>query len=417
MTAADALNTDALNADAPNVDAPTTTVVTDGYPARVVIDLDAITANASRLRAAAGGAALMAVVKADAYGHGLVPVARAAIAGGATWLGVAQPVEAIALRAAGIGPDQARVLAWLYAPGAPLASLIGAEIDVAIAGPWAVAAVADAARSVGRAARVHVKVDTGLGRNGVTLDALDELLDLLAAPVAEKVIEVVGVWSHMAFADEPEHPTVQAQADVFVEAAARVRARGHQVLAHLANSAATLTNPAVHFDLVRPGLALYGLSPVPQLATAAELGLRPAMRVEAAVATVKSLPAGAGVSYAHQWHTTSETRVAVVPLGYADGIPRHASGQDDVLGAPVQLGGRRLAVSGRICMDQFVVDLGPNAAERAGDTVVLFGAGDDGEPTAEDWADAAGTISYEVVTRIGARVPRVYRTSGATEQG
>lgn len=382
------------------------------YPGRAVVDLDAIAANVRTLTAATP-AEVMAVVKADAYGHGLVPAARAARRGGATWLGTAQVGEALELRAAG---DGGRLLAWLYAPGAPLQEAVEADVDLAVAAPWAVAELLDAARAAGRTARVHLKVDTGLGRNGLTAAQLPGVLDALLAAQAEGLVAVVGVFSHFAFADAPTHPTVLAQAEEFERLVGLVESAGARLeVRHLANSAATLTNPSVHYDLVRPGLAVYGLSPVPGLRTSEELGLVPAMILEADLATVKTLPAGHGVSYAHQYVTPAETTIGVVPLGYADGVPRHCSGAEGRPGAPVRVGGRTLAVAGRVCMDQFVVDLGPGARERAGDRVELFGTGADGGPTAEDWARAAGTISYEIVTRLGVRVPRVYTGEGAPE--
>jgi len=376
------------------------------FPARAVIDLAAVRSNVAVLSARAGSAAVMAVVKADGYGHGLVPMARAALAGGATWLGVAQLDEAMTLRAAGI---EAPVLTWLYAPGAPLGAALEAGIDLAVASPWALDEVLAAARATGRTARVHLKVDTGLGRGGMMPDQLDAALDVALAAQAEGACAVVGVFSHLAWADAPDHPTVLAQARVFDDAVAAAERRGARLeVRHLANSAATLTNPAMHYDLVRPGLAVTGLSPVPQIGDAAHFGLVPAMRLEATLVLTKRVPAGQGVSYAHLYTTSRETVLGIVPLGYADGIPRHASGDAERWGGPVQVGDRRLGVAGRVCMDQVVLDLGPGAAEVAGDTVVLFGSGADGEPTAQDWADAAGTISYEIVTRLGARVPRVH---------
>lgn len=377
------------------------------YPARATVDLSAIRHNVAGLVDRVGSAQVMAVVKADAYGHGLVPAAQAALAGGATWLGVAQTSEALALRAAGI--TEPRLLTWLYAPGAPLAELLTADVDVSVAAAWALEAVTEAARSTGRTARVHLKIDTGLGRNGLTLPMLDDLLPAAMAAQAEGTVQVVGIWSHLAFADSPDHPAVRGQAQVFAQAVdAAQRAGAHLEVRHLANSAAVLTTPDVHYDLVRPGLAVYGLSPIPEQASSAELGLVPAMTLTARLATVKPMPAGRGLSYAHAYTTTQDTTIGIVPLGYADGITRHASGSNARPGGPVQVGGRRLAVSGRVCMDQFVVDLGPGATEQAGDEVLLFGTGADGGPTAEDWAQVAGTISYEIVTRLGARVPREY---------
>ncbi|MFE6237000.1 alanine racemase [Cellulosimicrobium sp. NPDC057862] len=400
------------------------------YPARAVVDLAAIRDNVRALAGCAPSAQVMAVVKADAYGHGLVASALGALAGGATWLGTAQPSEALALRAAGIGVDRARVLTWLYPPGAPLRALVEADVDVSLATRWAVDEVVSAARAAGRTARVHLAVDTGLGRNGIMPADLPDVLDAVARAQAEGAVQAVGLWSHLAFADEPGHPSVVAQADVLDEAV-RLAERAGVVpeLRHLANSAATLTAPRTHYDLVRPGLAVWGMTPVPQLGPPSRYGLRPAMTLEARLATVKRVPGGHGVSYSHHYTTPQDTTLGVVPLGYGDGIPRHGSGGGPAgaPGGPVLVGarpgdgGRVLRVAGRVCMDQLVLDLGPDAAERAGDVVTLFGAGDgvehDGVPTAEDWARAAGTISYEITTRLGARVPREHVGTHVLDDG
>ena len=377
------------------------------YPARAVVDLAAIRSNVRALAGHAPTARLMAVVKADGYGHGLLPVARAAVEGGATWLGAAQADEALALRAGGL---TTRVLTWLYSTGVPMEALLEADVDVSVAAPWALDRVVAAARATGRTARVHLKVDTGLGRNGLMPAELPGVVDAALRGQADGALEITGVWSHLAFADEPDHPTVRRQAGVFEDAVRLVEAAGATPeVRHLANSAATLTDPAVHYDLVRPGLSVYGLSPVPGLGGPERYGLTPAMTLEAELATVKRVPAGHGVSYAHAYTTTAETVLGVVPVGYADGVPRHASGSlPHHPGGPVQVGGRRVAVAGRVCMDQFVLDLGPGAVDAAGDRVELFGTGAGGAPTAEDWARAARTISYEIVTRVGSRVPRVY---------
>lgn len=388
------------------------TVQVSDFPARAVVDLAAVRGNVRALVDHAPRAQVMAVVKADAYGHGLVPCARAAVAGGATWLGTAQTSEALALRAAGL---DARVLTWLYAPGAPFDALLDADVDVSVAAAWALDDVVAAAARTGRTARVHLKVDTGLGRNGLTPDDLPAVLDAALRAQAEGAVEVVGIWSHLAFADEPTHPTVLAQAEVFADAVRLAERSGaHLEVRHLANSAATLTSPGVHYDLVRPGIAVYGLSPVPQLGGPGDYGLTPAMTFEAELANVKRVGSGQGVSYAHAYTTPCSTVLGVVPVGYGDGVPRHASGSAERPGAPVLVGGRRVPIAGRVCMDQVVLDLGPDARERAGDRVELFGTGAGGGPTAEDWARAAGTISYEIVTRLGARVPRVHVDREAT---
>ncbi|GMA32256.1 alanine racemase [Litorihabitans aurantiacus] len=379
------------------------------FPARAVVDLDAIAGNVAHLATLAPRSEVMAVVKADAYGHGLVPSALAAQAGGATWLGVAQLAEALTLRAQGV---TGRILTWIYAPGAPLEGALAAGLDLSVGARWALEEVVAAARASDRTARVHLKVDTGLARGGMFLTEWTQVLAEAMVAQAEGLIEVVGVWSHLASAEDVTSPVTQAQLEVFTEAVARAEAAGARLeVRHLANSAATLVNPAMHFDLVRPGLAVFGLSPVPGR-TPTDLGLTPAMRLEAEIMLVKDAPAGQGVSYGHTYTTTRDTVLADIPLGYADGIPRHASGV-----GPFQVGGRRLTIAGRVCMDQVVLDLGRGARERAGDVAVLFGPGGDGEPTAQDWADAVGTISYEIVTRLGSRVPRVYvGTAGRAAQ-
>ncbi|MFF7261390.1 alanine racemase [Streptomyces sp. NPDC008159] len=372
--------------------------------ARAEIDLDALRANVRTLRALAPGAALMAVVKSDAYGHGAVRCARAAVEAGAAWLGTATPEEALALRAAGL---PGRIMCWLWAPGGPWREAIEADLDVSVSGLWALREVTDAARAAGARARVQLKADTGLGRNGCQPEDWAELVTEALAAEAEGLVTVTGIWSHLACADEPGHPSITAQLGLFREMVTHAEGRGvRPEVRHIANSPATLTLPESHFDLVRAGIALYGISPSPELGSSAELGLRPVMRLSASLALVKHVPGGHGVSYGHHYVTPGATTLGLVPVGYADGIPRHASGT-----GPVLVGGKWRTVAGRVAMDQFVVDLGGDEPA-VGDEVVLFGAGDDGEPTAEDWAKAAGTIAYEIVTRIGTRVPRVYVNTG-----
>lgn len=366
------------------------------------VDLSAIRRNVAALvEHAAGGAGVMAVVKADAYGHGLVPCARAAVEGGAAWLGVAFLEEALALRTAGIDTP---VLAWLTTPGEDLQPAITAGVDIGVYSLAELDAVTTAARAAGVTARVQLKVDTGLSRGGAQPTDWPDLCEAAAKAQAESAVNVSGLWSHFAFADGgPDHPTNSKQAVVFRQALDIASTAGLQPeVRHLANSAATLTAPATHYDLVRPGIAVYGLSPVPQIADPAGLGLRPAMTLLSTVALTKRVPPGSGVSYLHRYVTDSETTLALVPLGYGDGIPRNATNA-----AQVRVGGRRRTIAGTVCMDQFVLDVGDDAVA-AGDEVVLFGPGDGGEPTAQEWADWLGTINYEIVTRIGARVPRTY---------
>jgi alanine racemase len=368
------------------------------------IDLGAIRDNVAALSSRTS-AEVLAVVKADGYGHGLVPSARAAVEGGATWLGTALLDEAIALRNAGL--SHPRVLAWLIGPGEDWAGALRADIDVSAAAIWALDEIATAARETGRTARVHLKVDTGLSRGGAALADWPDLVDAARKAEAEGVVRVVGVWSHFAYADAPGDPTIARQADLFRDAIGHAESAGlAPEVRHLANSAATLTAPEHHFDLVRPGIAVYGLSPVPEVGAPSAYGLRPAMTLVADLVLVKRVPAGSGVSYGHIYTTDRESTLGLVPLGYADGIPRAAGN----LG-PVQAAGRTRRIAGRVCMDQIVLDLGDDPAE-VGDEVVLFGDGADGGPTAQDWAEATDTISYEIVSRIGPRVPRVYLDNG-----
>ncbi|GGP67211.1 alanine racemase [Streptomyces abikoensis] len=368
--------------------------------ARAVVDLAALRANVRALRARAPRAQLMAVVKANAYGHGAVPCARAARQAGAEWIGTATPHEALALRAAG---DTGRLMCWLWTPGDPWREALEADIDVSVSGLWALEEVTAAARAAGRVARVQLKIDTGLGRNGCQPGDWEKLVAAARDAETAGLIKVTGIWSHFACADEPGHPSIRAQLTVFKDAIAYAEGQGlAPEVRHIANSPATLTLPETHFDLVRTGVAMYGISPSPELGTPEELGIRPVMTLSASLASVKRVPGGHGVSYGHLYTTPGETTLALVPVGYADGIPRSGSGT-----GPVLVGGKWRTVAGRVAMDQFVVDLGGDSAA-PGDEAVLFGPGDRGEPTAEDWARATGTIAYEVVTRISARVPRVY---------
>ncbi|WP_405555994.1 alanine racemase [Streptomyces canus] len=379
----------------------TATAPTAPLRARAEIDLAALRANVRALRARASGAAVMAVVKSDAYGHGAVPCARAAVEAGARWLGTATPEEALALRKAGL---PGRIMCWLWTPGGPWREAIEADLDVSVGGMWALRELVAAAREAGLPARVQLKADTGLGRGGCQPggDWAELVAEALRAQ-SEGLLRVTGLWSHFACADEPGHPSIAAQLTLFREMLAYAEGQGvRPEVRHIANSPATLTLPESHFDLVRVGIAVYGISPSPELGGPADFGLRPVMTLSASIALVKHVPGGHGVSYGHRYVTPGATTLGLVPVGYADGIPRHASGA-----GPVLVDGKWRTVAGRIAMDQFVVDLGGDEPA-TGTRAVLFGPGDQGEPTAEDWAQAAGTIAYEIVTRIGTRVPRVY---------
>ncbi|KAA2264681.1 alanine racemase [Solihabitans fulvus] len=368
--------------------------------AEVLVDLDALRHNVALLAdlAAGSGAATMAVVKADGYGHGAVEVARAALAAGATWLGSCSLAEALALRAAGI---TAPTLSWLDVPGEDLSAGVAEDIDLSASSPDGLRAVVAAARAAGRRARVHLKIDTGLSRNGCPPADWPALVAEAKQAQDDGDVDVVAVWSHLACADELDNPVTDDQARCFAEAYRVAVAAGLRPMRHLANSAATLTRPDLHFDLVRPGIAIYGLNPVPTATP-----LRPVMSFRSSVALTKRVPAGQSVSYGHTWTAERATTLALVPVGYADGVPRMLSGR-----MQAWLAGRRRQVVGRICMDQLLVDCGDDHVE-TGAEVLLFGPGDRGEPTAREWADTLGTIDYEIVT--GMYRPRVRRVYGGT---
>jgi len=358
--------------------------------AEAIIDLTAIAANVKKLKATAG-TDLMAVVKADAYGHGLVPVAKTAISAGATWLGVALVEEAHALRSAGITTP---ILAWLVPPGSDYAAAIAAQIDLAVPS----LAVFNEIVATGKRARIHIEVDTGMTRGGF----LDEWSEFLKSDFSK--VEVVGIFSHFARADEVSEKQNQDQRANFDKAIADLAAVGvFPQLKHLANSAATITNQSAAFDLVRTGIAMYGLTPdLEHLGTSNSLGLLAAMQVRAKLHLVKKVPANSPVGYGATESTSRDTVLGVVTMGYADGIPRVAKA------AGVFFDGKRCPIIGRVSMDQFVVDLGPETTAKAGDHVVIFNNGATGEFTAEDWGLASSSINYEITTRIGPRVPRIY---------
>ncbi len=365
--------------------------------AEIVVDLEAVRHNVRLLRELVAPAALMTVVKADGYGHGAVEVARAARQAGADWLGAATVAEGLELREAG---DTGPILAWLDLPGGErYAEALDADLEVTAYSVRELALIEQAAVEAGRTARVQLKVDTGLSRGGCTLDDWPALLAAARSAQTAGRIEVTGVWSHLACADEPAHPATERQRERLDAAVAQAREAGvGPGLRHLANSAGALLRPEARLDLARVGLASYGLDPAP--GHTPDVGLVPAMTVQAPLVMAKRVAAGEGVSYGHTWVADRDTTVGLVPIGYADGVPRHASGRADVWVA-----GRRRPIRGRVCMDQFVVDLGGDLPE-PGEPVVLFGPGTRGEPTAQDWAEACGTISYEIVSRVGGRLVR-----------
>lgn len=369
-----------------------------GVHAEAVIDLDAISANVETLGAHVAGRDLMAVVKADGYGHGIIEAARAARAGGATWLGAAFLDEALTLRKAG---DTGPILSWLAVPGERYDEALAADIEVAAYTVDQMEEIAAAAGRAGRAAAVQLKIDTGLGRGGAQRDDWPRFVAAARRLQDHGRIRVTGVWSHLACADEPGHPSVALQEATFVEGVQQFREAGlDPEHLHLANSAAALASPDTWHTMVRTGIATYGITPLVDGTSPVEL--RAAMTLRARLVLVKRVPAGQGVSYGHTYFTDRATNLALVPIGYADGVPRHASGS-----GPVTLDGRQFTIAGRVCMDQFMLDIGDVEAH-AGDDVVLFGDPARGEPSANDWAQAADTIGYEIVSRIGSRIPRRY---------
>ena len=362
----------------------------------IVVDLGAIRRNVGRLRdlVAPDGSDVMVVVKADGYGHGMLEAAYAARQAGAPWIGVATLDEAVRLREAG---DAGRILSWLTVPGDDWGAAIDRGVDVTA---YTLAELAEIRAAVtDTPARVQLKIDTGLSRGGSTVELWPELLAAARAGEADGVWRVTGIWSHFACSDEPTHPANDVQERAFRDALAGAdRAGLHPEVRHLANSGGALLRPSSRFDLVRCGIAAYGLDPAPGVTP--QLGLRPAMTARARLAMVKRVEAGAAVSYGRTWVADRSTTLGLAPVGYADGLIRAGSNR-----AEVEVGGRRRRVRGRICMDQLVVDL-EGDDPGAGAVATVFGTGEHGEPTAQDWAEACGTISYEVVTRIGGRFTR-----------
>ncbi|MGA1837558.1 alanine racemase [Herbiconiux sp. 11R-BC] len=371
-------------------------VAPDAAPAlrRAVVDAAAITANVAHVAETVAPAAVMAVVKANGYGHGAERAARAALDGGASWLGVADVDEALALRSAGFTTP---VLAWLHGADPVFEAAVANDITLGISTRLQLSRALEAGTSA-TPARVHLKVDTGLGRNGIERSDWAAVFEAAQAAEASGRIRVDGMFSHLSNASDDDD---LAQLAAFEEATELARATGlDPAVRHLAATAGALRLPATRLDLVRLGVGMYGLSPFDD-ATPAELGLRPALRLETRLISVKRVRAGTGVSYGYTYRPEHDSWLGLVPLGYADGIPRHVSNTGSVW-----VGGSVHPIVGRVAMDQFVVDLGDHEAA-VGDRVVLFGDGAAGHPTAGDWAEAAGTINYEIVTRLGRRVKRV----------
>lgn len=371
------------------------------------INLGALRSNVAMLREKAGNARLLAVVKADAYGHGLIPCAKAALEGGAQWLGVALLEEALAIRSAGI---KARTIAWLAPLGSDFDSAIREDIDISIPTREHLRAVIASGRKVGVRPRIHLEIDTGMSRGGVLDSSADfkSLVSDLVAAVKKDLVEVSGAWTHFARADEPGEAMNDEQIARFDKALDALFAAGLSIpIHHIANSAATLSNERAKYSMMRVGIAIYGLSPdFVTMGDSATLGLKRVMALKAQLQLVKEVSKGASVGYGATAIVERDTKLGVVAMGYADGIPRNASSLAGVFVIDGN-GGRRAPIIGRVSMDQFVVDLGIDSKAETGDTVVVFGDGASGEYTADDWARSSGTIGYEIVTRIGPRVPRI----------
>jgi len=361
---------------------------------KLTINLNNVAHNLSSMRKHIGPTVkVMGVVKADAYGHGMLQVARKIEAEGVDYIGVADLDEAQTLRSAGIS---SRILAWLHDPDDDFVSAIKHDIDVAVSSQEQLLRVTKAASVAGKPCQIHIKVDTGLSRNGVTIDELKDLLVSTKAAVAESLVQTVGIFSHLSSTGVKED---LAQIERFELALGMAKGAGVEFeLRHLTASDGTLSYPQAHYDMVRVGIGLYGLSPFSDN-RAAEFGLKPVMCAEAKVVQTKRVQAGEGVSYGYMYRTPKETTLALVPVGYAEGLPRNASGK-----AEVSINGKLYTILSRIAMDQFVVDVG-DASVSPGDTVIIFG---EGGPSADDLADAAETINYEIVTRIGSRFNREF---------
>ena len=399
------------------------------YPSSAAVDLAAIRHNLGVLRAAAPGALQLATVKANAYGHGLLPVARAALDGGADWLGVAQLAEAFTLRRgldeAGVSRAEAPILAWISTSSSDFAAAIEADIDLSVSWTWVLADICAAAREARRPARVHVKIDTGMSRAGSTLADLPALASALRMAADDGLVDVVGAWSHMSRADDPSeagNASTASHVRIFEEGLAILADAGVTPrIRHLSATSGILWHPEAHYDMVRAGIGLYGLSPDPAVATSEELGLIPALELRAPLTSVKVIEEGTPASYGGTWVAPTRRWIGLVPLGYGDGILRAASNRARVV-VHTASGPFNAPLIGRVCMDQFMVDLGPaegspgtptarsgQAPAIPGDIATLFGSGVRGEALADDWAQAAGTINYEIVTHLGAHIPRIYR--------
>lgn len=361
----------------------------------LLVHHDAIRANAAHFAASTDGR-LMAVIKADAFGHGHERVARVVLDAGASWLGVASSEEALALRAGGI---DAPILSWLNAPDADFSAAVAADVDLAVPSAAVLGAVSRAAAQLGRRARVHLHIDLGMAREGCPREGWSALCELARELQLQGSVRVVGIMGHLSCAEIPGHPQSRLERQRFVNAvlAARRRRLSPNVV-HLAATAATVTGDGAGFGLHRIGAGLFGIDP-----SGSSTALRPALSLVTRVVGSREVEAGTGVGYGLDHVAEARTNLALLPLGYADGLPRAASGRAEVL-----VRGRRRPLVGRFSMDMVVVDTGGERV-RPGEPVTVFGPGGAGEPTVAEWAGWAGTIEHELVTRVGARVARVHR--------
>jgi len=363
---------------------------------KLTIDLGNLARNLSTMRKLVNSDSevkVLGVVKANAYGHGMLEVAKRLEQEGIDFLGVADIEEARALRSAGI---TSRILAWILDPKDDFVFAVKHDIDLGVSSSDQLLRIIKASELTGKAARIHVKVDTGLGRNGVTLTELDALLSQVKSAVDAGTVISSGIFSHLSSTGVQED---LAQIAKFDEAIAKAESLGLSFeVKHLTASDGTLSYPQARYDMVRLGIALYGLSPFSDN-RAKEFGLKPVMKATAAVVQTKRVPAGEGVSYGYLYRTERETTLALVPVGYAEGLPRNASTKAEVI-----INDRKFVIQSRIAMDQFVVDVG-DASVTPGDEVILFGTEN---LTADDLADASETINYEIVTRMGGRFTREY---------
>ena len=368
--------------------------------ARAEINLAAIAENLKLIKSKTS-AQVLAVVKADAYGHGLINVAKAAEKSGADWLGTALLEEGIALRNGGITKP---IISWLTPIGEDFRTAINLDIDLSVSSIELLNEVILVGKSINKVPRVHIEIDTGMNRGGFG-DDWGLLLPEIVKAVKANEIKAIGIWSHFARADEPNEVMNKTQLDEFTQKVKQLNDAGvSPEFIHIANSAASLSNEAAHKNIIRWGIGLYGLSPdVLNMGDSKSLGLKPAMKLFAKLQLVKAVKAGQSVGYGGTAITKSDTKLGVVTLGYADGVPRNANNS-----AGIFVAGKRAPIIGRVSMDQFVVDLGADSLAKTGDEVIVFGDGSQGEYTIDEWAKACGTINYEIVTRIGVRVPRIY---------